>query len=1103
MEKRLTMLLASLFLCFGMALAQTEVSGTVISQDDGEPVIGATIMVKGTKTGAVTDIDGKFSLSCPQNNPTIIVTYVGMVEQTLKGKKGMTIKLVPDAHQIEEVVVTGMQKMDKRLFTGAATKIDADKAKLDGVADISRSLEGRAAGVSVQNVSGTFGTAPKIRVRGATSIYGSSKPLWVVDGVIMEDVTEVDADALSSGDAATLISSAIAGLNADDIESFQILKDGSATSIYGARAMAGVIVVTTKRGKAGSTKISYTGEFSYRLKPSYSDFNIMDSQEQMGVYKEMMNNGFFSFVSSYRASSSGVFGKMYHLMNQYDPTTNSFALPNTTEAMYSYLRQAEYRNTDWFDVLFNNSISQNHSISMSSGTDKAQYYASFSYMDDPGWYKQSNVRRYTSNINALYNISKKVSLNLIGNGSYRKQHAPGTTNSNGINGVTGDVSRDFDINPYSYALNSSRTLDPNETYTRNYAPFNILKELDNNNMQFDVVDLKFQGELKYKPVRSVELSVLGAYKFSTTTQVHKITENSNQAQAFRAMDDATIRNNNSWLYKDPDNANSLPITVLPTGGFYKETKYKMNSWDFRATASYNDVFNDIHILNLYGGMEINNIDRNSSSFDGVGMNYGNGMLGSYDYRYFKQGAEQNSIYYSVGNGYSREASFFGTATYSWKGRYTVNGTVRYEGSNRLGKATSARWLPTWNISGAWNAHEETWFEKLSNVLSHATVKASYSLTGDKPAITNANVIIMSGNTWRPFTSDKETNLSISSFANPDLTYEKKHELNLGIDLGFLNNRINFSFDWYTRNNYDLIGPKRTTGVEGSIINYANVASMRSHGEEFTLSTRNIVTKDFTWSTDFIFSHNKSRVTDLDAQTRIYDLIYGNGFTMKGYPYRALFSMDFQGLNAQGLPTFVNEKGEITTSDIDFQSYCLDYLKYEGPTDPTITGSLGNVFSYKGWHLNVFMTYSFGNVVRLDPTFASSYSDLSAMPKEFKNRWVVAGDELKTTIPAIADVRTISSDTYLNRAYNAYNLSSERVAKGDFIRMKEISLAYDFPMKWISKIGLTNASIKLQGTNLFLIYADDKLNGQDPEFFNSGGVAAPMSKQFTLTVRLGI
>ena len=231
MEKRLTMLLASLFLFVGMALAQTEVSGTVISHDDGQPVIGATIMLKGTKTGTVTDIDGKFSLTSTQSNPTIIVTYVGMKDVTMKGKKNMKIVLESNAQEIGEVVVTGMQKMDKRLFTGATTKIDANKAKLDGVADISRSLEGRAAGVSVQNVSGTFGTAPKIRVRGATSIYGSSKPLWVVDGVIMEDVTEVDADALSSGDAATLISSAIAGLNSDDIESFQILKDGSATTI--------------------------------------------------------------------------------------------------------------------------------------------------------------------------------------------------------------------------------------------------------------------------------------------------------------------------------------------------------------------------------------------------------------------------------------------------------------------------------------------------------------------------------------------------------------------------------------------------------------------------------------------------------------------------------------------------------------------------------------------------------------------------------------------------------------------------------------------------------------------------------------------------------
>lgn len=344
------MMLLTLFLFCGTALAQSQVAGTVISAEDNQPIIGASVLVQGQRSGTVTDVDGKFTISVPSGKK-ITISYIGMESQTVTPKNGMTVTLRSGA-ELQEVVVTGMQKTDRRLFTGSTTKVDADKAKLDGVADISRSLEGRAAGVSVQNVSGTFGTAPKIRVRGATSIYGSSRPLWVVDGVIMEDVTEVDADQLSSGDAETLISSAIAGLNADDIESFQILKDGSATSIYGARAMSGVIVVTTKKGKSGQTRINYTGEFTMRLKPSYSNFNIMNSQEQMGIYKELEANGLISFGRTYRASSSGVYGKMYQLMNTYDPATGSFKLAQTEEAKNAYLREAEMRNTNWFDELF-------------------------------------------------------------------------------------------------------------------------------------------------------------------------------------------------------------------------------------------------------------------------------------------------------------------------------------------------------------------------------------------------------------------------------------------------------------------------------------------------------------------------------------------------------------------------------------------------------------------------------------------------------------------------------------------------------------------------------------------------------------------------------
>ena len=1107
MKRKLMLLLACLFVGIGLVTAQTQkVTGVVISEEDGQPVIGASVLVKGTQIGAITGVDGDFTLlNVPSSAKTLQISYIGMQTQEVAIKPHLKITMKADNEVLEEVVVTGMQRMDKRLFTGAATKLSADNVKLDGIAEISRALEGRAAGVSVQNVSGTFGTAPKIRVRGATSIYGSSKPLWVVDGVIMEDVTEVDADALSSGDAETLISSAIAGLNADDIESFQILKDGSATSIYGARAMAGVIVVTTKKGKAGSNKISYTGEFSLRMKPSYRNYNIMNSQEQMSVYREMERGGYLNLAETYRASDSGVYGKMYHLLNTYDPITGKYALANTVAARNAYLQAAEYRNTDWFDVLFNNSVSQNHAISMSSGTDKASYYTSLSVMNDPGWYKQSEVSRYTANINALYNISRHLSLNLIGNGSYRKQKAPGTL-SQSLDVVSGEVRRDFDINPYSYALNTSRALDANEYYVRNYAPFNILNELENNNMSLDVVDLKFQGELKWKPFRKLELAALGAYKYSTTTQSHEIKDYSNQAWAFRAMDDATMRDANPWLYTDPDNVNSLPVSVLPVGGFYRETKYSMNSYDFRATASYNDVFNDDHIFNFFGGMEINAVDRKKTWFNGVGMQYEMGMLPAYDYLYFKQGNEENSQYYTVDETRTRSASFFGTATYSYQGRYTLNGTVRYEGTNKLGKSRSARWLPTWNVSAAWNMHEEKFFESLTPALSNLTLKASYSLTADRgPAsVTNSRVVIQSYNPWRPFTSVNESGLQIYDLENSELTYEKKHELNIGAEIGFLNNRINLSADWYKRNNYDLIGVINTMGVGGQIMKYANVASMKSHGVELTLSTRNIVTKDFKWNTDFIFSKTKNEVTDLESTARVIDMITGTGFTMAGYPVRSLFSMDFQGLNEEGLPTFINEKGELTVSDIDFQERDnKGHLVYEGPTDPTITGSFGNVFSYKNFKLNVFMTYSFGNVIRLDPVFSNRYSDLDAMPKEFKNRWTVAGDENTTNIPVIADKRMNNNDNYLRYAYNAYNYSTARVAKGDFIRMKEISLSYDFPKNWLKPLKVSDLSLKLQATNLFLIYADDKLNGQDPEFYNTGGVAAPVPRQFTLTVRLGI
>ena len=1101
MEKRLTLFLACLLMSLGMAFGQVDVSGTVVSQDDGEPIIGASVVISGgpASNGTVTDIDGKFKLNVPAG-AKLKFSYVGMTSLILPASANMKVVMKPGA-QLQEVVVTGLQKTDRRLFTGATDKLSGDDAKLNGVADISRSLEGKAAGVSVQNVSGTFGTAPKIRVRGATSIYGSSKPLWVVDGVIMEDVSDVNADDLSSGDPETLISSAIAGLNSDDIESFQILKDGSATSIYGARAMAGVIVVTTKKGKSGQAHVNYTGEFTTRLIPSYSDFDILNSQDQMAIYKEMKEKGWLNLSSVLNSSDYGVYGKMYELINTYNKTSGTFGLANTAEAQAAYLQQAEFRNTNWFEELFSTNIMQNHSVSLSGGTAKSNYYVSMSAMLDPGWYLDSKVNRYTFNANVTHHILDNLSVNVIGSAAYRKQKAPGTLGQD-VDVVSGQVKRDFDINPYSYALNTSRALDPNEYYHANYAAFNIKHELATNYMDLNVVDAKFQMEFKYKPIKDLELSLLGAMKYSATTQEHKVMDDSNQAEAYRAMGTSQIRDNNRYLYTDPDNPYALPVSVLPQGGIYQRTDNRMVDYDFRVTTQYNKTFNRVHIVNLFGGLETTGINRNRTWFNGWGMQYSQGEIPFYTYMFFKKSTEENSLYYTLRNTDSRSAAFYGNATYSYNGKYVLNGTLRYEGSNQLGKESTARWMPTWNVAGSWNVHEEKFFEKL-RPLSHLTLRLSYSLTGTPPdaSYSSSTTILRSDTPYRPFASNKESGIGIYSYGNSGLTYEKKHEFNAGVDLGLWNDRLNVTFDVYQRRNFDELVPY-ITQLEGTV--YANVGKMKSWGEEMSVSSTNIKLKNFSWQTNFVYSHSRTEITDLYNRGTVMDMISGSGFAMKGYPVRALFSIPFVGLSEDGYPLLVNEKGEVTSTDFNFQERDkTSYLKYEGPTDPVYTGSLGNMFNYKGFHLNIFMTYAFGNVVRLNPVFSSSYNDLTSMTQVYKNRWVQKGDENRTNIPVILSYRESSTNSQLSYGYNAYNYSTERIAKGDFIRMKEISLAYDFPTAWFAGSPVNNLSLKLQATNLFLIYADKKLNGQDPEFVNAGGVASPMPRQFTLTLKLGL
>jgi TonB-dependent SusC/RagA subfamily outer membrane receptor len=306
------------------------ITGKVTTIEDGLPLSGASVQNLRTRLGTVTNSAGIFFIQGIRGD-SIRISYAGKISQTLaySGQAAIDVALVRSEGQLGEVIITGFQTLNKKKFTGAATTLKADDLKITGASDVSRMIEGQAAGVSVQNVSGTFGTAPKIRVRGATSINGENKPLWVVDGVVLEDIVNISNDQLSSGDPTTLLGSAVAGLNPNDIETIDILKDAAATALYGARAMNGVVVITTKKGRSGKAVVSYTGNFSTQLKPSYLDYNIMNSAQQMSVLGELERKGYL-YYNILNLPNYGVYGQMYAALdaNAY----GNFPLQNTTEA---------------------------------------------------------------------------------------------------------------------------------------------------------------------------------------------------------------------------------------------------------------------------------------------------------------------------------------------------------------------------------------------------------------------------------------------------------------------------------------------------------------------------------------------------------------------------------------------------------------------------------------------------------------------------------------------------------------------------------------------------------------------------------------------------
>ncbi|WP_143306235.1 SusC/RagA family TonB-linked outer membrane protein [Chitinophaga vietnamensis] len=1083
-----------------------DIKGTVTTEKK-EPLPGVTVIVKGSSRGTTTNAKGEFELKRIAPDAVLVFNFTGYRMEEISSSQFrsgiLNVILREKPTRLQEVVITGFQNIDKSKFSGAATRLKGEEVKMEGLTDVSRMLEGRVAGVAIQNVSSTFGAAPKVRIRGATSINGDNKPLWVVDGVVLEDVVNISNDQLSSGDPTTLLGSAVAGLNANDIESFDILKDAAATALYGARAMNGVVVITTRKGRIGKPVIAYSGNFSTQLKPDYRNFNIMNSAQQMSVLAELERKGILTSDILSRGDI-GVFGKLYELLN--GDENGNFPVRNDPDSRKAFLLRYANANTDWFGLLFRNNFVQEHSLSISSGTDRSQSYFSTSFYSDNGWTLADKVSRYTLNYRNTYRLSDRLSTGFSALASVRQQRAPGAL-TRSSNPVEGQYDRDFDINPFSYSLNTSRTLTAYDTqgqleyFRRNYAPFNIINELKNNYLDLNMMDLRLQGDLAWKLTRHLRYEFTGAIRYVKSSREHQITEYANMANAYRAAGNATIAAHNKFLYRDPANPDAPPIVVLPAGGFYNRTEDQLINYDFRNGLHYSDTFAVKHHLNVLIGQQVKAADRQNASSTGYGYQYDNGGAPFVDYRILKQTIESNFPYYGMGRDYDRFAAFYATGTYAYNNKYNITTTARYDGSNRMGQSKRARWLPTWSVAASWNIDQEPFLAKC-RAMDYLTLRASYGLTASMGPATNSNIVFQTVNTNRPHLSEVESVIRLAHLQNDDLTWEKLYTANIGVDGGFFNGRLNFAADVYHRRSFDLISLIKTSGIGGEMYKAANYADMESHGAELMIGGDPVRKKHWGWKSNITFGYNTNRITNARNIPGIFDLVVAEGGNKEGYPVHSLFSLQYKGLDAKnGAPLFINQDGA-TSPDVFLQGLNTSHLVYEGPVDPPVTGGFSNTFRYKAFSLNIFFTYQWGNKIRLYPAFKTGYSDLDAMPKEFYDRWMMPGDEKYTSVPSILDAyeQQLMRGAY---PYNNYNYSTERVAKGDFIRLKTVSLTWQLPPALTRRANLNNVTITGAAINPWLIYADKKLQGQDPEFFNAGGVAQPIQKQFTLSIRVGI
>lgn len=1024
-----------------------KVTGTI--NDAFGPVIGANVVQKGTTNGTTTDMDGNFSIEVPEN-AILQVSFIGYIQQDIpvKGKNVINVLLKEDTQALEEVVVVGYGTMKKKDLTGAVASVKMDDAPVGTVSTISHALAGKAAGLQVNTVSAQPGGGSNFRIRGAASVNASNDPLIIIDGfpVSSPDEEKLKTGKYSSGTTDNILAS----INPNDIESIEVLKDASSTAIYGSRAGNGVIIVTTKKGKTGAPKVTYSGTASVQtLATDYDMLNASDYMIQSNRYQKeqwMKDNGIGIYGGKSESQASSAYTPRY--------TDTQIANPAN--------------NTNWFDEITRTGFQTQHNVSINGGTETTKYLVSGNFFKQEGVVKNNSMERFTGRVNLEQQVSKYVKI-----------------------GVNMTLSRNqMDNVPLGAGQNE------NASIMVSAAQFNPLLGIRDENGEYI---LNTEAAFLPNPVSLLEITDKTIKERLLATSFIEI----------RPIQDLTLKANFGIDRNYQKHKVYLPKTTLygaKKDGQADIAQYDKSDYLMELTANYAKRFGD-HNLNALVGYSFQrftdeSLSAGNSQFLIDGFLYNNLGAGAYPKPSVSSSASKDEM-----------ASFFGRVNYSFKDRYLLTATLRADGASNFAKNNRWGYFPS--VAVGWRFTEEEFLQPLTNVLSSGKLRLSYGQTGNSNIGNKAISYYQTGYN-NEFGGTESVGVYLSQMGNPDLKWETTTEWNLGLDMGFLNNRLNVTAEYFHRVVSDLLSERSLLSYNEVSKISANIGETQSQGFELTLNSKNIETKDFGWSSDLTFSFYRDRWKTRDETWK------PAAYSQYNAPIRYFFGYVSDGLIKEGetveaMPGAV--PGQVKIKDMDGYVYNEDgTMKVDkhgipvksgkpdgkideadmviyGSKDPGYLLGFNNTLRWKNFDLNVYFYGQFGlwNIGSYKDLWLTGADGMTGvvnmyrgynMPVSAKDVWSHDNTSAsrpgyfqdKSPVPAANTSTGKIGDYYLEKTW--------------FIRCRNITLGYTIPM---NKKLLSNVRVYADINNPFVFTPYD---GLDPET-DSSVWAYPNVRSFSL------